>query len=118
VNPECGLPCLDPKPVEADLIMTYEHYHTHAPAHPDPMAFAEPGARDVWPQFARPGAAGIYRASEAIKAIEGRVSPGASAAVGIVRSWALQHKEFRRARRFPDQGEDILMLATKARQPV
>ncbi len=76
----------------------------------------EAGFDDVQVQTLSAESAGIYRASEEIRALDNNVSPAASATSRIVRSWTLQHEEFAVARQRPDLGQDILLLATKVRQ--
>jgi 2-polyprenyl-3-methyl-5-hydroxy-6-metoxy-1,4-benzoquinol methylase len=56
--------------------------------------------------------AGIYRASDALRAAEGRTADG-SAAVSVVRSWWLRYAEYRQARRDADAGQDIFLIAEK-----
>jgi len=57
--------------------------------------------------------AGIYRASEEIRAIENGVSLRPGEFSRVHRSWALQSAEFNRAKEDSFQGEDILLLAAK-----
>ncbi len=57
--------------------------------------------------------AGIYRASMEIRIAENQGSPADSAMSRVVGSWLRQHDEFEQARRRPDVGEDILMIAVK-----
>lgn len=56
--------------------------------------------------------AGIYRASDALRAAEGRTVDG-SAAVSLVRSWWLRWEEHRQVRRDADAGQDIFLIAEK-----
>lgn len=57
--------------------------------------------------------AGIYRASEEIKEKDEAAVRKGSVAGRILRSWLMQHGEFKRTRQDPNAGQDILMLATK-----
>jgi SAM-dependent methyltransferase len=72
----------------------------------------EAGFVDVRVQTVSAESAGIYRASEEIRALEGR-SPVASVAARIFQAWSQQHQEFSRTRLQPDLGEDLLMLASR-----
>lgn len=56
--------------------------------------------------------AGIYRASDALRAAEGRTVDG-SAAVSVVRSWWLRYVEYRQSCVEADAGQDIFLIAEK-----
>lgn len=56
--------------------------------------------------------AGIYRASDEIRALPAR-QPLWSATASTVRSWFLRYREYREDLRRPGLGEDILLVATK-----
>lgn len=57
--------------------------------------------------------AGIYRASDEIRKAQGGGAVG-SAARSIVCSWLLRHVEYRRTRRDPTAGQDVLLVALKS----
>jgi len=57
-------------------------------------------------------AAGIYRASEAARALHD-AHADVSAAAGVVRSWRMRHLEYRETRHDTHSGQDILLIAAK-----
>jgi SAM-dependent methyltransferase len=56
--------------------------------------------------------AGIYRASDEIKAAQS-AQGGAGTAASIARSWRMRWREYRETLRDPSLGQDILLVATK-----
>jgi 2-polyprenyl-3-methyl-5-hydroxy-6-metoxy-1,4-benzoquinol methylase len=56
--------------------------------------------------------AGIYRASEAARALHD-AHADVSAAASVVRSWRMRHLEYRETRQEADSGQDILLIAAK-----
>jgi len=56
--------------------------------------------------------AGIYRASEAARALHD-AHADVSAAASVVRSWRMRHLEYRETRHEADSGQDILLIAAK-----
>jgi hypothetical protein len=71
------------------------------------------GFGDVQLQTLSAESAGIYRASEEIRILEGGAASAPSLLARIVGAWLRQHQEFIQARRDRDLGEDILMIAMK-----